>query len=314
MKRHTLLTAIILAVVAFACLYLFKAYATHPGAMASTQIMQTFKLERLKNEPIAITSIKLDGRAVLPDTAFPLSAGWRERLVITIKNVSREPVTYAAVRLAQLGQTEARPGLMLIYSYGQTCDGVTPAPIEPGETAALKLGAHGGDEFDERPYTVTLNHVTFAGTAREWHDGEYVHKVGNGYQQDDPPQARYVMPRGLKLDPRMVRTAFDCLDECEGYYCDHHRTIANSEYPCSQPATCSISGAYCFTPTDDIYPFGCNSTHQCNVKDLGQVTINCEYPTCSPNSCNGSHQDHIWSSSCHLPPDTPIIVDVLGNG
>jgi len=80
-------------------------------------------IERLpvgKNEPIAITDIKVDGQGVSLDKKFRASDDWLQSLVISIKNKSDKVILFASIRLQFPRPPRPQDPPMAVYdvSYG----------------------------------------------------------------------------------------------------------------------------------------------------------------------------------------------------
>jgi hypothetical protein len=92
--------------------------------------------------PVEITSIRLNGKNVVPGEKIKGDDDWLQGLSFTVKNVSDRPIAYVAVSLRFTNPKRAT-GFTLSYgpdySRGEPRSGYSPLPIQPGQTVDLTL-------------------------------------------------------------------------------------------------------------------------------------------------------------------------------
>jgi hypothetical protein len=170
-------------------LVLFFVAAWLAVAAQAQEAIRTLEKVSLKNEPVAITEIRVGNNSGISlGQSFIANKDWVSDLTFKVKNVSAKPIARVELEL-QFPEVKINKGaLVTSIQYGQVPDlpepGQEKPPVAPNETIQLQLdsdtygGLKGMLNANERPLGVTkvrvrLSTIIFVdGTA--WHNG-YLH-------------------------------------------------------------------------------------------------------------------------------------------
>lgn len=165
------------------------------------RIIQRLPVE--KNEPVAITELKLNNRSVSFDKKFVADDEWLRGLVISVKNQSNKVILFASIQL-QFPPPSGSPGTMAVddISYGsRRLETELPTPedirtgIAPGKTVEMMLSAQQFADINR-----------FLGATGHTHGGDRLHiRVDKIIFQDDLMWSRGAY---LQRNPADLKTWF----------------------------------------------------------------------------------------------------------
>jgi hypothetical protein len=243
--RQTILRAALLCLLAVVACKALRALCTASRAAAPAQTQLVIKLDPWRDEPASFESLTLDGQTLAPGRPFAATAGWLDRLRITVKNTSDRPIAKLTAEINVSGGDGA-PDVPRPFSYNINCaDAGALPPIAPGETAALRFQGRLPDdnEFDTHPLALRFDHVYWDDT-HAWIKGmefEYrpERKVWTPLRR---AAARYQAPAGVRVRKaallvicdRGVRdyTNHDCSASCLSHYCKYSTRTSSAVRRC----------------------------------------------------------------------------------
>lgn len=170
-------------------LVLFFVAAWLAVAAQTQEAIRTLEKVQLKNEPVAITEIRVgNNSAISLGQSFIADKDWVSDLTFKVKNVSAKPIARVELEL-QFPEVKFnnKAAFVLSVQYGEVPDLPEPGrekpPVAPNETIQMQLdsdtygGLKGMLSANERPLGVTkvrvrLSTIIFVdGTA--WHNGYF---------------------------------------------------------------------------------------------------------------------------------------------
>jgi len=159
--------------------------------------------------PVAIASIKLNGKDIAPGEKIKGDDDWLKGISFTLKNVSDRKISYVNIGFRFPLPNGFVVVLVLNHgidsSHGEIRRSPTPAPIQPGQTVELVLNKQRWDtflhvltqasaprSFDTAPFYV--ERVSFENeTDVIWQDGYLKRRNATDFGRFDPIQ-RYFLP------------------------------------------------------------------------------------------------------------------------
>lgn len=270
---------------------------------------KTLTVGHLKNEPVEVVSIKLGGVTVTTGTPFTVGDDWTKDLEITIKNVSEQPVSYVSVLLYTPADEGSRQMISNShYELGSRPDSDGPASfLQPNETAKLVHRFTHGNLRHPRPAQILFQQVFWNNDKwLMWETGKLKRRVSEDqmiYKPIPPSGARYNFPKGYVPSLALLKAAASAPQSIG--ICDQLRDgNPNSIKLCSDT---NCTGSRCFVP--HVYVMDCG-LGSCDVKTQ-TGTLNCTHNSCA-FSCSGTISAN--SEVICQPIESPVIVDVIGNG
>jgi hypothetical protein len=158
--------------------------------------------------PVEITSIRLNGKNVVPGEKIKGDDDWLQGLSFTLQNVSDRPIAYVAVSL-RFRTAKRATGFTLSYgpdySRGEPRSGYSPLPIQPGQTVDLTLTkerypnfleilslGENPRSFDVAPYLIEL--VCFEDDTNIFWEGGYLKRRSSSVLGNSDVIERYKLP------------------------------------------------------------------------------------------------------------------------
>lgn len=299
------------------------------------------ELKTYKDQPVEIVDTKVKGGAIKPKQEFDGDSDWLNGMTVKVKNVSDKPVAYVSVlvttyyerdgrRTKQRDGMDVQAAIELNYGAQPSRPGEPAppyrAPLQPGESIDLTLTERSRDELyallsQDNASTniarliVRAYEVFFVGDSDTmWKTGRVLRRDPGDPQRWLPVEQNTSANRRVEK-PEFVRASYG-----------RSRTRLDIPPPDTDITNCTFRDLgrrdeNC-TATDN---FGNQCVWNNELLSVNQVPKNVT-PESFTKFCAGrvsgvdfctqteSHEDSIGNGGCNAPPNSPIVIDIAGNG
>jgi hypothetical protein len=334
MNRNLRITSSLILLLSAMVLLIVSGFTYQPKKRA-------VELKAYRDQPVKIVDTTVKGGAIKPKQEFDGDSDWLNGMIVKVKNVSDKPVAYVSVlvtayyerdgkRTKQRDGMDVQAAIELKYGAAPPRPGEPAppdrAPLLPSESADLTLTERSRDELytllskdnastDIARLTVRVYEVFFVGDSETmWKTGRVLRRDANDpmrwipVEQNTSANRRVEKPEFVRARYEGVRMSLDIPPPDTDIPNCTYKDLGNKEETCT--ATDNF-GNKCVWTNDllSITQTPKNVTPEAFTKSCGGRVSEVDFCTMTED-----HEDSIGNPSCNTPPNTPIVIDMDGNG